>query len=102
MLQENFSAYPYRVFLGNGPGTIFKLKGDFEAHDPVWAKLLFEYGLVGGLLLLIFLYLSTQSSKSSLVFSLFFLIQWLFLGGYLLNFDVIAFYIVYYKLASFY
>ncbi|NBT86538.1 MAG: hypothetical protein EBT45_08640 [Alphaproteobacteria bacterium] len=65
----------------------------------MWAKLLFEYGILGGLLLLIFLFFSTRTSSYKDRFLFLFLIQWFLLGGHLLTFDVVAFYVVYYKLA---
>jgi hypothetical protein len=101
-LKEGVKDHPERIFFGNGPGTISKVSKDFESHDPVWAKLFFEYGLVGSFLLLLFLLFSISKTNLSLPFSFLFFIQWSVLGGHLLNFDIIAFYIIYYKLASIY
>lgn len=101
-LEESFKNSPQRIFFGNGPGTITKVARDFEAHDPVWAKLFFEYGLVGGASLVLFLALSISRAKQSFTLTFLFCIQWFFLGGHLLSFDIVAFYVIYYKLASFY
>ena len=101
-LKEGIIDHPERIFFGNGPGTISKVAKDFEAHDPAWAKLLFEYGLIGSFILLLLLYISISKTKHSLAFTFLFFIQWCFLGGHLLNFDIIAFYIIYYKLALIY
>lgn len=101
-LEEGFKNNPHRIFLGNGPGTITKVVRDFEAHDPVWAKLFFEYGLVGGLSLILFLVFSIHKPKQSFPLTIIFFIQWFFLGGHLLSFDIVSFYVVYYKLARFF
>lgn len=101
-LREGIIDHPERIFIGNGPGTINKVAKDFEAHDPVWAKLLFEYGLIGSCTLLLLLYISISKTKHSLAFTCLFFIQWFFLGGHLLNFDIVALYVLYYKLASLY
>jgi hypothetical protein len=43
---------PTNLLFGFGPGTIFAygLLMPYETHDPAWARVLFEYGLVGCLL----------------------------------------------------
>jgi len=99
IVAEGLSKSTFNCIFGIGPGTISKVFRDFEGHDPVWAKLLFEYGILGGLLLLIFLFFSTRTSSYKDRFLFLFLIQWFLLGGHLLTFDVVAFYVVYYKLA---
>lgn len=100
-LAEGLSKSTCALFFGNGPGTISKVFRDFEGHDPVWAKLFFEYGLLGGFFLLVFLFFSVVSnSYRDYLFPLFF-IQYIFLGGHLLNFDIVSFYVLYYKLVSF-
>lgn len=100
MLQESWSISPARALLGHGPGTIFKVRRDFESHDPVWAKILFEYGFLGFGCLLGFLFFSIRKEKDSFIFTILFFVQWFFLGGYFLNFDIVSFYIVYYKLSQ--
>jgi len=96
---EGLSRSTFNCIFGIGPGTISKVFRDFEGHDPVWAKLFFEYGILGGLLLIMFLFFSARTSSYKDHFLFLFFIQWSLLGGHLLNFDVISFYFVYYKLA---
>ena len=101
-LQEGLSNSVLSFFLGNGPGTINKVIKDYEGHDPVWAKLFFEYGLIGGFLLLFFLLRSIHASQGSFLFFIPFFVQWLLLGGHLLTFDVVVLFVLYYKLAVYY
>lgn len=102
LVEEGLKNSPKSFFFGNGPGTITKVTRDFESHDPVWAKLFFEYGLVGSFALLFFLFSSAKNTRNSFLFSFLFFIQWFFLGGHLLSFDIVSVYVVYYKLATLY
>jgi len=47
LVDANIDATPWSTWLGHGSGMILKVSGAFDAHDPTWAKLLFEYGIVG-------------------------------------------------------
>jgi len=98
VLQEGWATSCLIFFFGNGPGTIARVNRDFEVHDPVWAKLFFEYGLIGGIILLLFLHRSTSGPNFNRIFRILFFIQWFSLGGHLLTFDVLVLYVMYYKL----
>jgi hypothetical protein len=101
VIKEGLMKSPTRFLLGYGPGTISKVTRDYETHDPVWAKLFFEYGIVGGCFLIAYLYLSCRKTNgSALIFSAF-VVQWFCLGGHLLTFDVVVLFVLYYKLAPF-
>lgn len=69
--------------IGNGPGSIGRVVRDFEAHDPTYAKLIFEYGILGFLL---YFPLIRQffSFRRFFLFSFLLFIQIFFLGGNLL------------------
>ncbi|MGY8681563.1 hypothetical protein Q2941_27815 [Bradyrhizobium sp. UFLA05-153] len=51
MVQLNLDAGGLAMWLGNGAGSFFRstllLRATYEIADPTWAKLTFEYGLVG-------------------------------------------------------
>jgi hypothetical protein len=97
IVSESLTKSPELLFFGNGPGAINRVGRDYESHDPTWAKLLYEYGLIGSLLLFAFIFFSTRSEHASSVFTLPFLLQWLLLGGHLLALDVVVLYVLYYK-----
>jgi hypothetical protein len=97
IVSEGLTKSPELLFFGNGPGAINRMGRDYDSHDPTWAKLLYEYGLIGFLLLLAFISFSTRSEHASSVFTLPFLLQWLLLGGHLLTLDVVVLYVLYYK-----
>ena len=53
--------------------------------------------------LLAFLFFrSINTSQGSALFFIPFFVQWLFLGGHLLTFDVVVLFVIYYKLAVYY
>jgi len=97
IVSEGLTKSPELLFFGNGPGAINRMGRDYDSHDPTWAKLLYEYGLIGFLLLFSFIFFSTRREHSSSVFTLPFLLQWLLLGGHLLTLDVVVLYVLYYK-----
>jgi hypothetical protein len=75
------------TLFGLGPGSIdpyFKAT-DYEIHDPTWGKLFFEYGMVGFLPFMAFvlccLFVDTRSPWISAAL----LVNYLLLGGYLLD-----------------
>lgn len=74
-----------RVMFGLGPGAIddFFSRTDYTVHDPTWAKLLFEYGLVGGLPFLAFVGFCVFEGAPSLLIAAAVMTWYLFLGGYL-------------------
>ncbi len=81
---------PDNFLFGMGPGTINAalLKATFHAylaHDPTWIKLIFEYGLVGGLALLSYVVSAVYTGARDRLLSTALLFAWLVLGGYLLN-----------------
>lgn len=81
---------PDNFLFGKGPGTIDAAltKASFHAylaHDPTWIKVIFEYGLVGGLAVLTYVFSATYTGSRDRLVSTMLLLSWLFLGGYLLN-----------------
>ena len=85
VLQKVVFANDLTFFLGRGPGTVqeqFRLFS-FNAFDPTWGKVMYEYGLLGSLAYFRFLYLGFRRGPAGLRFAVGY--TYLFLGGYLLN-----------------
>lgn len=101
VLKDSFFQSPKTFLFGQGPGTITRSQKDFQAHDPAWAKLFYEYGFFGGFLFLGFIFFSVNKDHARFDISFLFFVQWFFLGGHLLSFDTVALYIVYYKLSHY-
>ncbi|MBR1151584.1 hypothetical protein [Bradyrhizobium sp. JYMT SZCCT0428] len=57
MVQRGFDQGASAIWFGNGGGsylrTIFLLQRKYEISDPTWAKLLYEYGVIGFLVLVL-------------------------------------------------
>lgn len=88
MLTDTMSAELWTLWLGQGPGAVFRQSLSYEFHDPTWAKLLVEYGVVGATLFLALFLTALARSKVPLAVraSLFF--YWLIMGGHLLSPEV--------------
>lgn len=81
---------PDNFLFGMGPGTIQAAldKASFHAylaHDPTWIKVIFEYGLIGGIAMLIYVFSASYTGSRDRLMTTMLLLSWLFLGGYLLN-----------------
>lgn len=83
-LQEEFDRYPWSPLVGQGSGTIQR-NARTTSFDPTWAKLLYEYGLLGllSMLALVGYCLTRIAAPTSVRVVLF--IGWLVMGGYLLS-----------------
>jgi hypothetical protein len=89
VLQNVVFANDLTAFLGRGPGTVqeqFRLLS-FNAFDPTWGKVIYEYGLLGSLVYFRFFYLAFCKGPKGLRFAVGY--TYLFLGGYLLNASVL-------------
>jgi hypothetical protein len=75
------------LLFGLGPGSITDAlkQMPYEAFDPTWGKLLFEYGLVGTLAFSIFFIACLFTSAHSRWVSGFLLFSYVLLGGMLLD-----------------
>jgi hypothetical protein len=85
VLQNVVFANDLTFFLGRGPGTVqeqFRLLS-FNAFDPTWGKVIYEYGILGSLVYCRFFYLAVCRGPKGLRFAVGY--TYLFLGGYLLN-----------------
>jgi hypothetical protein len=85
LIADTAASAPGLLWLGHGPGTIFRQDVGYEFHDPTWAKLIFEYGLVGfvAFLALFLASLGGPSAPTRVRAMLF--AGWLVMGGHLLS-----------------
>ena len=89
VLQRVVFSNDLTFFLGRGPGTVqeqFRLFS-FNAFDPTWGKVIYEYGLLGSLVYFRFFCLAFCNGHRGLRFAVGY--TYLFLGGYLLNASVL-------------
>jgi hypothetical protein len=78
-------ADPASLWLGHGPGTISRAQTGYEFHDPTWAKLIFEYGVLG-FAAFVALFASTLSApKAPARIRIMLFAAWLVMGGHLLS-----------------
>jgi hypothetical protein len=85
VLQKVVFANDLTFLLGRGPGTVqeqFRLLS-FNAFDPTWGKVIYEYGLLGALAYFRFFCVAFCRGPNGLRFAVGY--TYLFLGGYLLN-----------------
>ena len=85
LLADGVRADPASLWLGHGPGTIFRVQTGYEFHDPTWAKLIFEYG-VAGFVVFVSLFASTLfRSNAPARIRIMLFAAWLVMGGHLLS-----------------
>jgi hypothetical protein len=99
IVNDSFTHSSFKLLLGNGPGAIQREVKDFSFHDPTWAKLLLEYGLLGTFLFLLFLFFSLRTFfyLYDPFLLLLFGVQYFFLGVGFLTADLIAVLLIYTK-----
>lgn len=90
VIKDSWSQSPKSFFFGSGPGSLQRQARDFDFHTPTWAKLPFEYGVLGALSLIYFLFAACCRSNVILPVFLFLFFQWLYLGGHLLSCDILS------------
>ena len=80
-----FASDPWTPLVGHGPGMISRVFIHYGAHDPTYAKLLFEYGALGGVSMLIFVAISCRRSPAPVRIKGMFFFTWLVNGGALMT-----------------
>jgi hypothetical protein len=88
MVVDTLGIESWTPWLGQGPGAIFRQTLAYEFHDPTWAKLLVEYGLLGSVafIALFASVLFSGALASPIRVALF--AYWLGMGGHLLSPEV--------------
>jgi len=85
LVDANLPATPWSFWVGHGPGLVLDMARRFGSHDPTWAKLLFEYGVLGfvmglGLVIYRLARFDAPVQLRVVVFA-----NWLVMGGHLLT-----------------
>lgn len=81
---------------GFGPRTQKRDSGrrDYDAHDPTWSKLVYDYGFFGGAVLSsCFLFTSLRYDMPNFYISIVFIAQWLLCGGHFLCLEIFCVYV---------
>ena len=83
------------MFFGRGPGTIsaYSHKFPYETFDPTYFKLFFEYGMLGFISYMLYIFSCFRNTRSRIVVPL--LINYFFMGGYLANASVVAILVIF-------
>ena len=88
-IRDNILPETDTFLFGRGSGSIpwddgFVLKVDYEIFNPSWAKLMFEYGVIGSLFYMIFILYIFKSSKVSGFIKVGLFVQFILLGEYII------------------
>jgi len=94
LIRETLNEGAWTALLGHGPGAITREKQAYEFHDPTWAKLLFEYGVLGFVLMVTLIWITLRRSTLPIQIRAMLFCSWLIMGGQLLapehNFMLLA------------
>ena len=94
VVQHGFASSWWAPYIGNGPGTIqpaiIRYTTTYAIHDPTWAKLLFEYGILGFSVMVGFAVAMVRRSAAPVELKIAVFYTWFAAGGMLLNPDVLA------------
>ncbi|HSY21782.1 MAG TPA: hypothetical protein VK841_06695 [Polyangiaceae bacterium] len=90
LVSDTFNDAAWTPFFGHGPGSIKHLLLAYRSHDPTWAKLVFEYGLVGFVSLCALYLVVLHHPGVPLRWRVVLFISWLVMGGHLLSPDANA------------
>jgi hypothetical protein len=85
LLADTAATEPATLWLGHGPGSISHKDAGFEFHDPTWAKLIFEYGVVGAAAFVALFLMALRRSAAPLRVRAMLFAAWLVMGGHLLS-----------------
>lgn len=87
LLDEFVVRHTGSLLFGLGPGSISPVLKTvaYEAHDPTWGKLLFEYGVIGSMIFALFFLACIGPGAPSLWMSCVLLFGFLLFGGMLLD-----------------
>ena len=85
LIADAARAEPATLWFGHGPGTIFRNEVGYEFHDPTWAKLIFEYGLLGFFAFVTLFMCGLRRALVPLRIRAMLFAAWLVMGGHLLS-----------------
>ena len=84
MIDLNIDTTPWSMWVGHGPGMIFRMPGPSEFHDPTWAKLTVEYGMFGFMIFIGLMLYKLAAFPAPLQLRAVLFASWLVTGGQLL------------------
>jgi hypothetical protein len=90
LLHDSFDTDAWTALFGHGPGTIQRTTQGYEFHDPTWAKLIFEYGLLGFMAFLVLVMAALNQRLMSIQVRAALFFCWLIMGGHLLTPETVA------------
>lgn len=85
LIADTLFREPWTAVLGHGPGSISRETQLYEFFDPTWAKLLFEYGLLGTFSFLALFVSALRNPQTSPSVRAILFFCWLIMGGHLLS-----------------
>jgi hypothetical protein len=85
LVQDGYDDTSWTPWFGHGPGMISRVAARYMSHDPTWAKSLFEYGVVGFVLVCALLIMSLYKPLVPLRLRVVLFMTWLVTGGHLLS-----------------
>jgi hypothetical protein len=83
-IQNQMDSYSITFLIGNGPGSVTRNalhRSMYENADPTWAKLLFEYGVIGFVTFVSLVFYSTFRSRAPAELIAAFCFGWFILWG---------------------
>ena len=94
VVEYGFGSSWWAPYIGSGPGTIqpaiIRYTTTYAIHDPTWAKLLFEYGVLGFSVMVGFAISMVRRSAAPVELKIALFYTWFAAGGLLLNPDVLG------------
>jgi hypothetical protein len=94
VVDASIDVTPWSALLGHGSGTIQKAASISDSHDPTWAKLLFEYGIAGFVLVVGLMLHKLAACPAPLQLRAVAFASWLVMGGHLLSPENVCFFFV--------
>lgn len=88
LVADTFTLDSWTPWLGQGPGAVFRQALSFEYHDPTWAKLLVEYGVVGAACFVALFAAALLGGGLPAPVSAALFAYWIMMGGHLLSPEV--------------
>lgn len=86
LVLDTINDTPWSVWLGHGPGTISRgVATYYDFHDPTWAKLLFEYGVIGFIAFVALFVTALHRPRVPSPLRAVLFVSWLVMGGHLLT-----------------
>lgn len=90
VISQSIDSDPWSALFGHGPGSIQRTSQAVQAFDPTWAKLLFEYGLIGWVTTVGLVVYALARSKAPTQIRAVLFFSWLLMGGHLLAPDNVS------------